>query len=147
MDSIANYDYLWNGELSEYKKYIYPGSDCRQRPLFGSGVYFLWNSDGLQYIGQSDFIWERLERHHVICKSKEDRSAWIVGVIPVKDSRERLRLEAYCITNFRPARNARIPSVKYDEIKRLRSEGKTLQAIGRIFGISRQRVDQILKGE
>jgi hypothetical protein len=144
MNSIANFDYLWDGKLSEYKKHIYPGSDCRQRPLFGGGVYFLWNSNGLQYVGQSDFVWGRLEKHHVICKSKKDRSAWLIGVIPVKDSRERLRLEAYCITAFRPARNTKIPNANRDEIESLRSQGKTLQFIGDRFGVSRERIRQIL---
>ena len=36
--------------------------------------------------------------------------------------------------------------IRFDEIKKLRSEGKTYKAIGKLLGISKQRVHQILKG-
>lgn len=105
MDSITNYDYLWQGKLREYEKFIIPASDDRRnhKPLFMAGVYFLWNQDGLQYIGQSWFVLSRLENHHIFKKAKA--SEWIIGVIPMEDERERLFLEAYCIGLFRPPKN------------------------------------------
>lgn len=107
MDSITNVrhlEYLWGGLLKDRKKYIVRGSDGRNKPLFESGVYFLWNQQGLQYIGQSWFIWVRINQHHVI---KKDLHKWIIGVIPVNDKAERLRLESYCIRTFRPPLNIR----------------------------------------
>jgi hypothetical protein len=139
-------EYLWNGELKEYQKFIFLGSDARQRELFCGGVYFLWDKDGLQYIGQSDYVWQRLNNSHQV--AGRDLSTWIVGVIPVEDTRERRRLESYCISTFRPPvnRTTRNPAAKVEEIFRLRSEGKTLQFIGNKFGITHERVRQILKG-
>jgi hypothetical protein len=136
-------EYLWNGELEGYDKFIFLGSDARQRELFGGGVYFLWNQSGLQYIGQSEWIWNRLTTGHSVIGG--DLGTWVVGVIPAGNKRDRLRLEAYCIRKFNPPLNVVLPNAdKASEIARLRQEGKTLQAIGNIFNITRERVRQIL---
>jgi hypothetical protein len=113
MGIIANIDYLeylWNGELPEYEKYLVRGMDISDdgrnfQPLFTAGVYFLWNRDGLQYIGQTYFIWHRVigAKHHVFCK--QNKGDWIIGIIPIEDAKERQQLEAYCIKTFCPPRN------------------------------------------
>jgi len=106
MDSIPNLEYmefLWRGEFSDREKYIVRGSDGKTKPLFMAGIYFLWNKDGLQYIGQSDFIWSRFQQHHVV--RPKELNEWIIGVIPISDADERLYLELYCITKFCPPRN------------------------------------------
>jgi len=141
----AELEYLWKGELKEYKKFIFLGSDARQREMFAGGVYFLWNEGALQYIGQSWFIWDRLTRGHAVTKGK--LSAWVIGVIPAKDTKERLALEARCIKMFNPPLNSQqviFDPDRHEKVVKLRQEGKTLQAIGDLFGVSRERVRQIL---
>ena len=66
-----NLDYLWNGKLDRYEKYIYPAEDSRQRPMFSAGVYFLWSPEGLQYVGQSNFVWERVTNQNIVREWKK----------------------------------------------------------------------------
>jgi hypothetical protein len=106
MDSIANVrhlEYLWGDQFHGREKYIVRGSDGRTMPLFKAGVYFLWNQSGLQYIGQSHFILLRITSKHPVVRG--DLHRWIIGVIPVEDNKERLRLESYCIKLFCPPMN------------------------------------------
>jgi hypothetical protein len=114
MNSITKLDhleYLWNGELLDREKVLVLGSEIGAdgrnfKPLWGPGIYFLWDSDGLQYIGQSESIWRRFCQHHIIPNPKDMRK-WIIGIVPITDRDERLYLETYCIHTFRPSKNRR----------------------------------------
>lgn len=147
-----SFDHLWFDDLKKYKrKFIIRGNDNSyiKRLWNRAGVYFIWDKDGLQYIGQSKNIFMRFESHSII--KRTGRGKWIIGVIPVADIRKRCALESYCIQKYCPPVNRlQIGYQSYPDPERdsqivgLRKEGKTYQAIGNIFGITRERVRQIL---
>lgn len=146
-----NFNHLWFDDLRKYRgKFIIRGNDESyvKRLWDTAGVYFVWDESGLQYIGQSKNIYLRFESHSIV---KRGERKWIIGVIPVADMRKRCALESYCIQRYQPPVNRlQIGFQSYPDPERdnrivsLRREGKTYQAIGNIFGITRERVRQIL---
>lgn len=149
MKHVKRLEYLWRGEFADREKYLYFGDELAQKLLMHGGVYFLWKGSVLQYIGQSVKIWRRLRGHPVIGRTKTERAGWVIGIIPEKDIAERLALEGYAIKTFRPPKNKQSFKAKaeFTKIFNLRLQGKTLQAIGDIFGVSRERIRQILNGK
>lgn len=70
-------------------------------PAYISGVYLLWNSGSLDYIGQSENIKQRLgSGHHIFDKEKH-----LITVVRIKDSKERDEIEKWLIQKLHPARN------------------------------------------
>jgi len=68
-----------------------------------SGVYLLYNPDGLQYVGQSDNVARRIKEHPVVRGS--DRSLWTVEVVKIPTRRWRFYWERVLIEHYAPPMN------------------------------------------
>lgn len=107
-------------------------------------LYRCFDAKGLLlYVGLSSDIVRRLQVHG-------SASPWSGKVQRVEAERvgsrkQALKAERDAINSEQPAHNTlKTNGKEWDEIVRLRKSGLTLAAIGKQFGISRQRVHQII---
>jgi GIY-YIG catalytic domain. len=67
------------------------------------GIYFLYNPSGLQYVGQSENIAQRVKYHPATRGS--DRNLWIVVVVKITSRRWRFYWEKRLIQHYTPLMN------------------------------------------
>jgi len=71
-----------------------------------NGVYILWHSKQIDYIGQSSDIGRRLKCNHHIYNSSS--FSHVISTIFIHDSQQRLALESALIKALKPPGNKRI---------------------------------------
>lgn len=104
---------LWPEYCTEYKdKQVFDTFQCNnnnrnfyqfQKQMDIQGVYFLWGCSGLDYIGQSINIKNRLAGNHHVFR----RGEHIIGIIPTSQDQERWYIEAQMINACCPTQNMR----------------------------------------
>jgi hypothetical protein len=89
--------------IGEYRKFTYTIAKLKYNR---GGIYFLYKSGILQYVGQSATVASRIRNHPVIRGS--NKSDWIVEVIRVDAYGRRRHLENKFIIELNPPLNKRL---------------------------------------